>query len=90
MTVSQSYVSTGSQPWQKPNKTVDSNRPRGRFGKTKELNMALKTCQECGGSVAGSASRCPHCGKERTTLGRLIIGTIAGLILCWVTLEALV
>ncbi|MBU4535929.1 MAG: hypothetical protein KKF16_08970 [Euryarchaeota archaeon] len=33
--------------------------------------MALKKCDECGGDLSTTATKCPHCGAERmsTTQG---------------------
>jgi RNA polymerase subunit RPABC4/transcription elongation factor Spt4 len=40
----------------------------------------LTTCKACGGQVARSAKRCPHCGHRRHTIWdtlAIILGLIA-------------
>ena len=59
--------------------------------------MALKECWECGGPVARSASKCPHCGVKspgsRTTAGingcALICLIAGGVLTLFITVPAL-
>jgi hypothetical protein len=43
--------------------------------------MSLGKCYECGEPVSSSAKRCPHCGADRGSTGRLIYAIVAVMVL---------
>lgn len=43
--------------------------------------MALIKCKECGGEMSSSASRCPKCGKTRSTYTGIVVAVIVGVVL---------
>ena len=43
--------------------------------------MAIIKCKECGSEMSSSASRCPKCGKTRTTLVGILAAVIIGVVL---------
>ena len=58
--------------------------------KTKDFNMAMIFCTECGKKMSSQAITCPHCGCPNKTLGKSINGLYKGkksivvyLLLCW-------
>jgi RNA polymerase subunit RPABC4/transcription elongation factor Spt4 len=42
--------------------------------------MALIKCKECGGAMSSSASKCPKCGKSRSTVTGIVIAIIIGIV----------
>lgn len=49
--------------------------------------MALTKCKECGVAMSSSASKCPHCGKTKSTVAGIVaaicIGIVGFIILRW-------
>ena len=53
---------------------------RGQPGILSDRSPPLKACKACHKMIARDARTCPHCGKNYTTIGGVVIAIIIGLI----------
>lgn len=46
-------------------------------------NPKLRDCPTCGKDIAKSATKCVHCGKDFSSVQRMILLVILTVIMCW-------